>query len=589
MSEVVETPKKELPEAVLRRDNLSNKLWLEFPSKPTEDERAALKTAGWRWGSYRKQWYHPSKFGRVPALVSERYQIEDGGEAYYSEERSDRLAHNAERQDEKSQEYRERVEQAVGGIPFGQPILVGHHSERHHRKAIEKADAAMNKSVEAAKYADHLEYKSKSSLRHQAHLQQPGTISRRLVRLRAEAAKIERNLAKTRTTFVSSMDSAENVQMRLAAWREEVTHRLEIIKQEIAENEQALTDAGGLLADRLEVGDIIIASDRYLEGEVSVVKVNTKTIKITAVGGVYANHTRLMDKSEVKQIVRKANGSNVQLDGEVNEPVQAQPVQPYITTSTSDQPEPEPDPLAEKIKSLKNAPALHVKTVAFFPTPPDLVRNVMLLALDIYSGADLVGKRILEPSAGLGAITNVLDEMLRDHLAQNPQGHAQAGQTEQSQSQNLTRVDMVEITFVNANFLHGKVVQEYTEQVEWHTYNLDFLEYTPEPDLQDRENGRGIGGYNLIVMNPPFSLASDKKAYITHTLRAWAMLKPGGKMVVIAPAGLFFASDNRTRDLVWLIESNNGGWQRNPENSFSEAGTNVSTVTFWLTKPKPSK
>lgn len=34
-------------------------------------------------------------------------------------------------------------------IPMGQPILVGHHSERGHRNLLKKADNAMRKSVEA--------------------------------------------------------------------------------------------------------------------------------------------------------------------------------------------------------------------------------------------------------------------------------------------------------------------------------------------------------------------------------------------------------------------------------------------------------
>lgn len=34
------------------------------------------------------------------------------------------------------------------GIPFGQPILVGHHSERRHRNAIDRLDRAMGAAVE---------------------------------------------------------------------------------------------------------------------------------------------------------------------------------------------------------------------------------------------------------------------------------------------------------------------------------------------------------------------------------------------------------------------------------------------------------
>lgn len=39
-------------------------------------------------------------------------------------------------------------------IPFGQPILVGHHSERGHRRDIGRMQSGMQKTVEHAKMAD---------------------------------------------------------------------------------------------------------------------------------------------------------------------------------------------------------------------------------------------------------------------------------------------------------------------------------------------------------------------------------------------------------------------------------------------------
>lgn len=48
---------------------------------------------------------------------------------------------------------RSDLREEASGIPFGQPILVGHHSERRHRRAIERANAAASKSVELSKAA----------------------------------------------------------------------------------------------------------------------------------------------------------------------------------------------------------------------------------------------------------------------------------------------------------------------------------------------------------------------------------------------------------------------------------------------------
>lgn len=47
------------------------------------------------------------------------------------------------------------ADQATAGIPFGQPILVGHHSEARHRAALDKADRNMRKACEESDLAKH--------------------------------------------------------------------------------------------------------------------------------------------------------------------------------------------------------------------------------------------------------------------------------------------------------------------------------------------------------------------------------------------------------------------------------------------------
>lgn len=47
-----------------------------------------------------------------------------------------------------------RADEAATGIPFGQPIIVGHHSERRHRRAIERIDRAMGAAVENGRKAE---------------------------------------------------------------------------------------------------------------------------------------------------------------------------------------------------------------------------------------------------------------------------------------------------------------------------------------------------------------------------------------------------------------------------------------------------
>lgn len=67
----------------------------------------------------------------------------------------DRFHSLAVKNDQDSTSAWKRSNDIVSCIPLGQPILVGHHSEGRHRRAIEKSHNAMRASVEASKKADY--------------------------------------------------------------------------------------------------------------------------------------------------------------------------------------------------------------------------------------------------------------------------------------------------------------------------------------------------------------------------------------------------------------------------------------------------
>lgn len=54
------------------------------------------------------------------------------------------------------------LSEEASGIPLGQPILVGHHSERRHRRAIERAHKAMDNCMAEGKRAADLRAKAAS-------------------------------------------------------------------------------------------------------------------------------------------------------------------------------------------------------------------------------------------------------------------------------------------------------------------------------------------------------------------------------------------------------------------------------------------
>lgn len=77
---------------------------------------------------------------------------------------------------------------AVEHIPFGQPILVGHHSERGHRATLARAASAMDKSCEAASKAAHYAQRAETVGSGGISSDDPAA----LVKLRAELAQCER-------------------------------------------------------------------------------------------------------------------------------------------------------------------------------------------------------------------------------------------------------------------------------------------------------------------------------------------------------------------------------------------------------------
>lgn len=76
--------------------------------------------------------------------------------------RRDRLEAAADRAEGRAEAAYKRADlrEEVSGIPLGQPILVGHHSERKHRRAIERADNAMRRSIDEGKRAADLRAKA---------------------------------------------------------------------------------------------------------------------------------------------------------------------------------------------------------------------------------------------------------------------------------------------------------------------------------------------------------------------------------------------------------------------------------------------
>lgn len=176
----------------------------------------------------------------------------------------------------------------------------------------------------------------------------------------------------------------------------------------------------------------------------------------------------------------------------------------------------------------------------YFPTSEETAEKLF----DRIPGS-LQGLRILEPSAGKGALAD------------------------KARRQGAT-VHCVEIQ-------HGFAAE--LRQAGHAVTEGDFLQMTPTQ----------LGQFDGVIMNPPFDRGRD----CDHVRHALQFVKPGGWLVAIMSAGAEFREDKRTASLRALIEKQEPAerwgardyWRDLPPGSFAHAGTNVNTVTLAIRKP----
>lgn len=137
---------------------------------------------------------------------------------------------------------------------------------------------------------------------------------------------------------------------------------------------------------------------------------------------------------------------------------------------------------------------------SYFPTPPKGVEHVRLFAED-YINPYRKNLRILEPSAGSGAMVDMMIALLTDHQGNvNPENSV---------------IDVVELQPHMAEMLQAKY-----KEFDWINVFCSAFE-----DFEPTEK------YDAVVMNPPFS----NSLYAKHILRAAELTKDKGCVVFVAP------------------------------------------------------
>lgn len=198
------------------------------------------------------------------------------------------LAERTEARAERSQGYAnnaasrgtaadERARRLMDGIPLGQPILVGHHSEKRHRAHVKRIDSALHRAWDEMKKAGYWQRRADAAKARADLHERPDVVTRRIKKLEAMRRKYARereftvdNLNWSRDRYAKDVLGKEGWDWTLTeaeelGWRATVTERAErhhawtdrwiAFLDMRLEYERALYDEGdGLVVDRKQPG-----------------------------------------------------------------------------------------------------------------------------------------------------------------------------------------------------------------------------------------------------------------------------------------------------------------------------------------------
>lgn len=260
---------------------------------------AILKTTGWRWGRSIGQWFVPQSRDRaaktyiinatVERLTAAGYEvttdIDDTARATADVEadkierqaqRAIALEAKAERVGAQAEALYDQTGRLADAIPFGQPILVGHHSEGRDRRYRDRIANTMDKAVATFEEATALEERAATAARTTNRRYDPITVANRIKTIGAEIRKHEREITghtnnRGDTFSPASPQGRERLEAQIAELSDQLTYWEGVRAEQIANG-----TATNYSRETISKGDHVLIGGQWRE----VVRVNAASVSV---------------------------------------------------------------------------------------------------------------------------------------------------------------------------------------------------------------------------------------------------------------------------------------------------------------------
>jgi len=543
-----------------------NKLRLYPAGRLDPETYAQVRGAGFIWAPKQELFVAPMWTpAREDLLIDLCGEVgdEDTGLVDRAEARADRFENYGERRLADAESAREHVSAIADNIPLGQPILVGHHSEKHARRDAEKIQNGMRRAVRLWEESRYWKDRAKGAIRAAKYKERPDVRARRIRGLEAEQRKQEKEKAAAEKLlrFWSqpeiSLEKAKVVANLIdhggvllpdgkdywSAWSAledgKITvedlraQRLQSLPRRIAYSERwllhienrltyeraMLEESGGIIAEQVkpERGGACKCWASPRGGWSLIQKVNK--ISVTVLdnrGNGGRDFTRIIPFDKLASVMSTADVGRAREAGFL---VAETAIGFYLVTGPAEVPPAitEAAPAASAFEALRETVKAGVQVVTapqLFPTPADIAA-LMVEKLELEPGMS-----VLEPSAGTGNLIRAL-----------PGG--------------IGSVTAVEVNRELCRLLHPLVPRVVC---------ADFLSCSLDT----------LGRFDRVIMNPPFANGAD----IKHIQHAMGFLKPGGRLVAL------YANGPRQREAF----RQSGESIDLPPDSFKAEGTGVNVA-----------
>lgn len=508
-----------------------------------------------------------------------------------AEDRAERFEGYQENRTKDAEQARRAVSAIADNIPLGQPILIGHHSERHARRDAEKIQNGMRKAVKMWETAQYWKSRAASAIAHAKYKELPAVRARRIKGLESDQRKqqktkeqAERYLAawtKDGLTHQEALAIASTCWLHLPRKAEDrqdftgnptaynaltnsypnlyaprtveeiIAHALKVYPRTIAHCDRWLThienrltyeramlaESGGIATDKTgpEKGGACRCWASPRSGWSYIQKVNKVSVTVLDNwGNGGANFTRTIPFDKLSKLMTKAEVDAAREAGRLTDIDNGRG---FVLADSGEREE----------TPAQRADRLHREHIAKFPPPEptafDAMKETLQAGIQIVTAPQLfptppeLAARMVE-EAGIEPGHRILEPSAGTGNLLAAVGH--------------TRTDCHAVAVELNAHLADKLSARFMVNVD--IRRADFLACNGD-----------LGTFDRIIMNPPFENGAD----IKHILHARHMLNPGGRLVALC------ANGPRQQEMLRPIAAH---WEALPAGTFKEAGTMVNAA-----------